>query len=265
MEVDSMFGLDNKKRRTHASDKEDMGRILNESTPFAVREAYRALCTNTLYLPIPDKCRKLAITSPYPGEGKTFITINLAITLASSSSERKVLIIDADMRTSRVMRLLGSNKYAASSGLSEYLAGIDKEPNIVATEHENLDVIPSGAEAKNPAGLLNSPKMRELITWAEENYDYVIFDTPPINVVSDALLLNDYINGYFIATRADYSDVNGVAQALDSLKQVDAAVFGAVLSSLEVKKRSKYQHNYTKYTYSTYDYSSKNKEKEEQN
>ena len=109
----------NKKKYAHASDKEDITRILNENTPFAVREAYRALCTNILYLPITDKCRKIAITSAFPGEGKTFVSINLGITLADSSVNRRVLIIDADMRKSRVMRLLKNNKYSSLAGKRE--------------------------------------------------------------------------------------------------------------------------------------------------
>ncbi len=247
-----------RKNKAHASDTEDAARILNDDTPFAVREAYRALCTNILYLPIADNCKKIAVTSAFPGEGKTFVSINLAITLASSSEKRRVLVIDADMRKSRVMRLLKQNKYAKSNGLSEFLAGLDPTPNIVSTEHENLDVLPSGAEAANPAGLLNSSKMQELIAYAEERYDYVIFDTPPVNVVSDSLLLNDRINGYLIATRADYSDVNNLSQAVEALKQVDAEIYGVVLSSVDVKKSAGYYHSYNKYGYSSYDRSSDN-------
>ena len=95
--------------------------------------------------------------------------------------------------------------------------------------------------------------MRELVAWAEEKYDYVIFDTPPVNVVSDSLLLNDYINGYLIAIRADYSDVNGVFQALEALGKIEATVFGAVLSSVEAKNGKGYYHSYNKYGYNSYE------------
>ena len=250
------------KKHAHASDKEDATRIIGENTPFAVREAYRSLSTNILYLPIADKCRKIAVTSAFPGEGKTFVSINLGITLANNSTHRRVLIIDSDMRKSRVMRLLKNNKYSKFNGLSEFLAGIDETPNVIETEYENLDVIPSGAEAANPTGLINSPRMKELVSWAESKYDYVIFDTPPVNVVADSLLLNNCINGYLIATRADYSDVNGLSQAIDALKTIDAEIFGVVLSSVDVKKSGGYYHSYNKYGYSSYD---NNGEKSEQN
>lgn len=248
-----MWANFSKKNKAHASDKEDAARILNEDTPFAVREAYRTLCTNILYLPISDKCKKIAITSAFPGEGKTFVSINLAITLATSSEHKRVLVIDSDMRKSRVMRLLKQNKYAHMSGLSEYLAGIDDVPNVVGTDYPNLDVIPSGAEAANPAGLLNSARMLELVKFVEDKYDYVLFDTPPLNVVADSLLLNDHINGYLLATRADYSDVNSLTQAINALKTIDAEIFGIVLSSVDVKKSSAYYHSYNKYGYSSYE------------
>lgn len=250
-----------RKNAAHATDAEDSARIINADTPFAVREAYRALCTNILYIPIEGKCKKIAVTSAFPGEGKTFVSINLAITLASSAEQRRVLVIDADMRKSRVMRLLKTNKYKHTSGLSEFLAGIDKTPGIISTEYENLDVLPSGAEAANPAGLLNSGRMKALLEYVEERYDYVIFDTPPLNVVSDALLLNDSVDGYLMATRADYSDVNNLSQALDSLKQIEADVFGVVLSSVDIKKSRGYYHSYNKYGYSNYE---KTAEKSEQ-
>lgn len=242
-----------KKKTAHASDKEDSERILNDDTPFAVKEAYRALGANFLYLPIEDKCKKIAVTSAFPGEGKTFVSINLAITLATSSEKRRVLLIDADMRKSRVLRLLSSNKYSKTSGLSEYIAGIDDVPNISGTDYPNLDVLSSGAEAANPTGLLSSSRMEALMRTCNEKYDYVIFDTPPVNVVADALVLNDHINGYIIATRADYSDVNSLGQVVDALKRIDAEVYGIVLSSVDLKKGDGYSRSYNKYGYSSYD------------
>ena len=254
------FNLFNKKT-AHASDKEDAERILSDDTPFAVKEAYRALGANFLYLPIEDKCKKVAVTSAFPGEGKTFVSINLAITLANSSEKRRVLLIDADMRKSRVLRLLNSNKYSKTSGLSEYIAGIDDVPNIIGTNHQNLDVLSSGAEAANPTGLLSSSRMESLMQICGEQYDYIIFDTPPVNVVADALVLNDYINGYLIATRADYSDVNSLKQAVDSLKRIDAEIYGVVLSSVDLKKGEGYYRSYNKYGYSSYDKDGEKKSK----
>lgn len=226
-----------KQKNAHSSDSSDMLRILDDSTPFAVKEAFRTLYTNVLYLPIEDKCKKIAVTSAFSGEGKTYVSINLAITLAQNSDNRKVLLVDMDMRKPRVARLLKGLVPAVKKddGLSEFLAGIVKEPTIYDSRIPNLSILFSGAESANPAGLINSSKMAELIKMCEENYDYIIFDTPPVNIVSDAVLLVNHINGYIITTRADYSNINDLSDAIDSIEAVEGTIFGIVLSAINPK------------------------------
>ena len=230
-----------KKTPAHGSDAIDSLKIIDSDTPFAIREAFRTLYTNILYLPIEDKCKKLAITSAFPGEGKTYISINLALTLAQNSDDCKVLLVDMDMRKPRVTRLM--KKFADRSerkdGLSEYLAGISATPNIIDTDIPNFSILFSGADAMNPAGLINSSKMSEFIKECEENYDYIIFDTPPVTVVTDAVLLVKHVNGYLVATRADYSNVNDLSDALDTLGKVEGQVLGIVLTDVEPKKGGK--------------------------
>lgn len=225
-------------KKAHSNDRVDELRLLDENTPFAVNEAFRALYTKVLYLPIDDKCRKIAITSAFSGEGKTYISINLALTLAKSAENKRILLIDADMRKPRVARIL--SKYsksddAKSGGLSEYLAGIHETPNIVQTEIKNLSILFSGKESSNPIGLIHTKRMNELIEKCSEEYDFIIFDTPPVNVVSDAILFADKINGYIMAARADYSNINALSAAVDAIKNVGGEVFGVVLSSVNPK------------------------------
>ncbi len=246
-----MFGFfKRKKLQAHDTVANDAKRLINESTPFAVREAYRSLCTNVLYLPIDDKCKKICVTSAFAGEGKTSVSVNFALTLAQHSDNIRVLLIDSDMRKSRTSQLL-LDKGIDTHGLSEYLAGIDDEPNIVTTSTPNFSILTSGAETVNPVGLLNSTNMKTLISILEERFDYIIFDTPPVNVVSDAIVLNEFVNGYLIVVRADYSDVRSVGAAINSLGQVDAEIFGIVLDSINLKKKRKYylsKRNYESYS-----------------
>ena len=243
-----------KSKTVHQSDRADINMLLGEKTPFAIREAFRTLYTNVIYLPIEDNCKKIAVTSALPGETKTYVSINLAITLAENSDNHKILLVDMDMRKPRVARLI-REKFGLDSkiGLSEYLAGITEEPNICQTSFKNLSILFSGASCLNPAGLINSAKMTELIKYCEEKYDYIIFDTPPVNVVSDAVLLSNKINGYLIATRADYSSVGEISEALDMLEKVKANVFGFVLSDVELKKTHGYGYR-AKYSKSDYRY-----------
>ncbi len=225
-------------KRAHSNDRIDELRLLDENTPFAVNEAFRALYTKVLYLPIEDRCRKIALTSAFSGEGKTYISINLALTLAKNSENKKVLLIDADMRKPRVARILSryyNSKEAKSGGLSEYLASIHEAPNIISTDIPNLSILFSGKESANPIGLINSKRMQELIEKCSEQFDFIIFDTPPVNVVSDAILFADKINGYIMAARADYSNINSLSEAVESIRNVGGEVLGAVLCNVNPK------------------------------
>lgn len=240
-----MLNVLKKRRVPHSLVKEDVERVINKDTPFAISESFRMLHTNILYLPITDKCRKIAVTSPVSGEGKTYISVNLAITLATNS-DKKVLLIDMDMRVPRVKKLLASKvvDHDNLNGLSEFLAGIDDVANIKKTDVENFDVLFSGKESSNPIGLINSPKMNELITELSEKYDYIIIDTPPVNIVTDALLILDKVSGYILSARANYSNVNALNSAVESIQNVGGEVFGVVLTEVNSKsfKKSKYKY-----------------------
>ena len=238
-----------RKKPTHSLVKEDIFRIIDKDTPFAISESFRMLYTNVLYLPLADNCRKIVITSPVSGEGKTYISINLAITLATNSN-KKVLLIDMDMRVPRVKKLMESKVSGdPSHGLSEYLAGIDSEVNILTSSYDNLDLLFSGKESSNPIGLINSKKMSTLFDEISEKYDYVIVDTPPVNIVTDALLLLDKVNGYIISARTNYSNINSLTSTVETIKNVGGEVFGVVLTEVNSKNFGK-----TKYKYPRGDY-----------
>jgi len=237
------------KKKNHSSDREDCRRIISDEAPFSIKEAFRSLYSNVLYLPIEDKCKKIAITSAFSGEGKTYISVNLALTIAKSSPESRVLLIDADMRNPRVARILKLEGLANNHGLSEYLAGIDNEPNFVKTANENLFVLRSGAENSNALALLSSSRMKMLVEYLSDKFDYVIFDTSPVNLVSDGLLLSDNVNGYLVVTRADYSDVDSVSEALENLSRVEANVFGFVICSVNTQRKEKRYGRYSGYYY----------------
>ena len=226
-----------KKQKVHDSKAVDSLRIINEQTPFAIKEAFSSLSTNVIYLPIVDKCKKIAITSGVPGEGKSYISTNLAITLAQNFDNKKILLIDMDMRSPSIAKLFKNfpESYDSKIGLSEYLIGLSEEPNIVETNIRGLSVLFAGGESSNPAGLINSDKMTDLLKSCEAKFDYIIIDTPPINIVSDATLLVGRINGYILSTRADYSNVNALSTAEKTLNSVGAQLFGVVLMGVNPK------------------------------
>ena len=220
-------------------------RIIDENTPFAIREAYKALYTNVRYLNIEDKCKKIVVTSGVSGEGKTTLSVNLAITLAQNLEDKRVLLIDADMRRPRVDRVLSLDP--RGHGLSEYLAGIDEDPQFEYLSHYKLMVLTSGGRNVNPTKLIGSERMRKLIAACEKEFDYIIIDTPPVTVVTDAILFNSVVNGYIIAARSDYSNVNKLSNCVAALEQVGADIYGIVLSDMRVKKSDGRYSNYNRY------------------
>ena len=125
-------------------------------------------------------------------------------------------------------------------GLSEYLAGIDAEPAFAKTNVAGLTLLPSGAKSMNAAGLISSRRMEKLLEICDEQFDYVIFDCPPVNVVSDALLLVKSVDGYIISTRSDYSNINAVSEAVDAIGNVGGNILGCVLTGANPKKSYMY-------------------------
>ncbi len=248
-----IFKSRKRKALAHSNTELDRKRILSEDTPFAITEAYRALYTNILYLPIEGKTKKLAIFSAVPGEGKTTVSINLAYTIASNSSESRVVIVDADMRKPRVAKLMGFRSRKIS-GLSEYLAGIDDEINLLDTKYENLKFVSSGAINANSPALLSAVKMKKFVSELEEKFDYIIFDTPPVNLVSDTLMLSDYVHGYIMAVKSEFSDYNAVTEAIKRIEASESKLFGFVLSAYNMKSAAKRGNGFYKYNYN-YKYS----------
>ena len=172
-------------------------KILNEKSPFHVKEAYKALRTNVVFA-IPRKgCKKIIVTSSLASEGKSTNCLNLAISFAEIDA--KVLLIDCDLRKPNIARLLD---ISPTPGLSNVLANLASvESTIVHTKYPNLDVIPSGNMPPNPTELLGSPNMKEVLDKLSESYDYIFLDTTPINIVIDAAVMSKLVDGILLIVR----------------------------------------------------------------
>ena len=172
--------------------------------------------------------------------------------------------IDADMRRPRIARYLNIDK---QDGLSEYLAGLCDNAEITKNTDLGFDVIVSGNVSSSSAELLATPRVDALFDECSREYDYIIIDTPPINVVTDATVLADKIDGYLLAVRAGFSSVDDIKQTVHSLEQVDAKILGIMLENVDPKteiygkysrygKYGKYGRYYKNYhnSYSRYKY-----------
>ncbi len=225
--------------------------IINKKTSFPVSEAYRKARTSIFYLPFENDCRKIVVTSAVSGEGKSTTAINLAIMLAQA--DKKVLLVDADMRRPKISRYMGLAKH---DGLSEFLAGISSSLSIVKDEETKVDIVCSGQATSSAAELLASPKTDTLFKQIEElGYDYVIIDSPPVNVVTDSTVLSDKVDGYLFVLRAGYSNVYETKAAVSALEQIDAKILGTIISNIDFKveqygrynRYGRYYNRYTKY------------------
>jgi tyrosine-protein kinase Etk/Wzc len=173
-----------------------------ENPKSVLSESFRTLRTNLQYLLIDKPSHVVSVTSTTGGEGKTFCAINLASIIAMSN--KKVLLIGLDLRKPKVGKNLGLSN---SHGVSSFLIGSNTLEEIIqATQIENLSVITAGPIPPNPAELIETKKMAEMINELKKRYEYIIIDTPPVALVTDALLISKYTDANIFVIRQDYSN-----------------------------------------------------------
>ena len=228
------------KKKTKAQDQSSFmntrRQILNENSSFAVQEAYKTLRTNVRFFLRGEGCRKLCVTSGAAGEGKSITLVNLAISIAEAGD--KVLLIDADLRRPALARLLVEK---ATPGLSEILAGMVEWDNAIRKDmYPNLDVLFSGETPPNPSELLGSERLEKLIETMAQRYDYILVDTPPVNVVSDACIVANLLDGVLMLVRKDRSRKDDVKRAVDSLRLTGAKPLGFVLNGVMLEHKRSY-------------------------
>jgi capsular exopolysaccharide synthesis family protein len=202
-------------------------------------EAYRGLRTNLLFSRIDHPPRVLTFTSPMPGDGKSTTAMNLALVLAQSG--HRVLLVDADMRRGLLNEVLST---AREPGLSEVLFGRSSfaaavKP-MVPVEGIALDFLPSGIWPPNPAELIASGRMAQLITEVRATYEMVILDAPPLNLVTDAALLGTHCDGVILVARAGVTEEASLEYAVEQLEKVRAPLLGTVLNGVDEARQDYY-------------------------
>jgi len=174
---------------------------VNERPGSTLSESFRSVRTNLKYFIKEIKNPVISVSSTISSEGKTFVSANLAAIIASNN--KKVLLIGLDLRKPRIHKIFGINN---DKGITNYLIGQEKfEDTILKTEIENLWYTPSGPIPPNPAELIDSPEMKEFIIKAKKQFDYIIIDTPPVAIVTDALLVSAFTDVYLFIVRQRYS------------------------------------------------------------
>lgn len=257
-----------KVNKGHISEDSEQISLLCDEMHFDAKEAYKLLRTNVLFsLPDNDVCRTIGITSAIRGEGKSTVSINLAYTFAVTKA--RVLLIDMDMRLPSIATKLN---ISTGKGLSDYLIGNASLKDIIRTtdKYKNWDIMFSGSIPPAPSELIGSDAMEKLIRRLEREYDFIIIDLPPVNIVTDALVAKSLVDGYLLVVRQDYSDKHSLADCLRQLDFIEANVLGFTLTDSNNenhyyrkygRKYGRYfgryykRYGYKKYGYSKYGYS----------
>ena len=241
---------------------------INPEISFSVTEAYKALRTNINFAIPGEGCKSFLITSAVLSEGKTTTSSSLALTIAQTSA--RVIIVDCDMRRPKVHSKF---KMVNKTGLSNILSGMCKPEEAIQSVETvpTLSIISAGTLPPNPAELLSGVAMEELVAFLKTKYDYVILDTPPVDIVADALPLTQLVDGVVLVVRYHQSIHPELAAAIERLEFAGAKILGFVLNSVEETTtyyRGRYKRSYKRYGYNYgynygYGYSSEKRAKRE--
>ena len=221
--------------------------VAAKEAPFPYVEAFKSLRTNLNFLTNTSGVRSILITSALPEESKSTTAINLALTLASSG--HSVVLVESDLRKPVLRKYL--KREMGPSGLSGFLSGlVGLEDCITDLTDLGISVIPAGVIPPNPAELLNSTRMAELLGLLKQNYDYVLLDAPPVTVVTDAAVVGHMTDGALLVVRSRFASARTIRQAKAKLDAVGIPILGGVLTRFNMRKsgwRSGY--NYKNYEY----------------
>lgn len=235
------MGLFKKKKQIFSNAAEE--RTLHKNLDFTAAEQYKLLRANLEFtLPRDEQCPVIGVTSALRGESKSTTSINLAYVLAEKGS--RVLLIDGDLRLPSIAKKLDMEN---KTGFTEML--IDKGDPISKFKSdllENLYIIPSGRIPPNPSELLGSQRMKAVLDELKKEFDYIVLDLPPVNLVSDAISVSSFISGMIVIVREEYCEKKELANCVRQLRLSNVNVLGFVMACVN-SGGGAYKYRYRKY------------------
>ncbi len=213
----------------------------------AASEAYRNLRTGVQFISAQRELRTILVTSPSAHEGKTSTTANLGITL--SQTGKRVVLVSCDLRRPQLEKTFGAE---SDVGLSSWLLGEIEDPATIVLEHPqlpNLSLVPAGPVPSNPAEVLTSPRLGDLVDHLEAMFDVILFDSPPALPVADAVILASYVDAVILVLDAGKTSRSAAVHAKEQLERVGAQIIGCVLNAFDPATTPYY---YEPYYYSRY-------------
>lgn len=235
------------KRHSKKKDKTPRSlQLISKTAPFQYVEAYKSLRTNLNFMAVGNEYRKIVVTSAIPGEGKSNVAVNLSVSLAETG--KTVLLVDCDLRKPVMHKYLRLGSKA--NGLTSVLSGtVELNDAIVRFTDLGIHVLAAGPIPPNPAELLGSKAMEMLLNVMQQRYDYIIFDTPPVSVVTDAAVLGRITDGAILVVRQNFAKIESAQLAKKNLENVGVNIIGAVLNGYDMKSSSKDSGYYYSYEY----------------
>lgn len=223
--------------------------VIKDNVKHHLAEAFRTLRSNLEFI-ITNKKEKgntIFVTSTIPGEGKTFISLNLAVSYTLLNA--KVLILELDLRAPRIAHYLNMPE---SKGISDYLKDDNLDINdiiIHSVEYQNLDYINAGTIPPNPSELLQRPRLAELFNFIQKEYDYIVVDNAPIGLVVDSLSIISYADIILYVARAEYLDKRALGFTYNFIKNKNVKNIALVLNATKARTSSYYDYAYYNYNY----------------
>lgn len=237
--------------KKRSSRKEQAMTITNPKVPASFKEGIRLVRSRTEAELRGKECPSILVTSAVPEEGKTTVAVNLA--LAFAQKNYKVVLIDGDLRNPSVMQML--NRAKKRNGIVQVIKGqVKLEDALLEYQDTGLKILPGTSKISNPASVIRSNEMKELIKTLKEQADILVIDTPPSSVLSDAAMYEDLVDGAVMVVRQDFASAQQVQKGMGALADADIPVIGYVLNYMEEGTMGYGYSSYGKYGYGKYGY-----------
>lgn len=216
--------------------------VIHNKPKSNISEDIRTIRTNLMFTSSDEESQVILVTSSIPGEGKSFISSNLATAFAQT--DETTLLIDCDLRLGRIHKIFGVSNDKGFSNLLASQSVVNCADFIKKTPIPNLYVIPRGTVPPNPSELLNSTNTKRVINFLRENFSRIIFDGVPINGLPDSLIMALLVDRVVLVTAVGYTKIDELMEAKKALEKIDANIAGVVVNRVNHTKRGKYYNYY---------------------
>ena len=237
------------RQRHKAAQNAVVALAVSERPQSALAESFRSLRTSILLSSAPGPPQAVLVTSTQPNEGKTSASVNLALAFAQQGG--RVLLIDGDLRKPEIASTLGLGNTKGLSGVLTGAHGLDE-----ALEHSalspNLWALPAGDRPPNPAELLSTPTMKQLLGELRRRFDHVVVDSPPVLLVTDATVLSKFVDGVVLVVESGVTPRNAILRAYKTLETAGARILGTVVNKMDLRHDGYYGYVYRNYHHTYY-------------